>query len=283
MYLTYNCQDGLYNTVKHCLREINPGDQVHDATDVNEIPEQQQQQGPPMKKRRKQAVRVVKVTSRDIFRLVGQDIATQLNCANPRHTLYTKFSEKLVMEGVIKWRQHTNEIDVCIMTDYNPTTCHLVLQSSVHVSASKCEDGQPILRCTCTIYNLIERAANQDRDIWPEEHNIPHHSLTCMHCQFFNEHLMNAYEKLQQQNTNLSTVLHMVQESLQYVNEEIQLLSSVLPHATTNFSVKGTFDSYSIVYINFHQCKCYAKCTEGMCAHILCEANECSLQFTEEA
>ena len=77
---------------------------------------------------------------------------------------------------------------------------------------------------------------------------------------------MNAYEKLQQQNTNLSTALRMVQESLQYMNEEIQLLSSVLPHATTKFSVKGTFDSYSIVHINFHQHKCYAKCTEGMCA-----------------
>ena len=86
MYLTYNWQDSLYNTVKHCLREINPADQVHDATDVNEIPEQEQQQGLPMKRRRKQAVRVVKVTSRDIFRLVGQDITTQLNCANPRHT-----------------------------------------------------------------------------------------------------------------------------------------------------------------------------------------------------
>ena len=76
---------------------------------------------------------------------------------------------------------------------------------------------------------------------------------------------MNAYEKLQQQDTNLSTALCMVQESLQYMNDEIKL-SSILPHATTKFSVKGTFDSYSIVHINFHQHKCYAKCTEGMCA-----------------
>ena len=83
---------------------------------------------------------------------------------------------------------------------------------------------------------MIERAANQDQDIWPDEHNILDDSLTCMHCQFFKEQLMNAYEKLQQQNTNLSTALCMVQESLQYMNEEIQLLSSVVPHATTKFS-----------------------------------------------
>ena len=69
MYLTYNCQDSLYNTVKHCLREINPPDEVHNSTDVNEIPEQEHQQGPSMKKRRKQAVRVLKVTSRDIFQI----------------------------------------------------------------------------------------------------------------------------------------------------------------------------------------------------------------------
>ena len=50
---------------------------------MNEIPEQEQQQGPPMKKRKKQAVRVVKVTSCDIFRFVGQDITTQLNQCKP--------------------------------------------------------------------------------------------------------------------------------------------------------------------------------------------------------
>ena len=37
------------------------------------------------------------------------------------------------------------------------------------------------------------------------------------------------------------------------------------PNATTKYSVKGNTDSYSVVHINFHQGKCYAKCTEGMC------------------
>ena len=57
----------------------------------------------------------------------------------------------------------------------------------------------------------------------------------------------------------------MVQESLQYMNEEILLLGNVLPHATTKYSVKGNTDSYSVVHLNFHQGKCYAKCTKGMC------------------
>ena len=154
---------------------------------------------------------------------------SQLNCASQQRTLYTKFSEKFVTDGIIKWRQHTNEIDVCIMSDYNPTTGHLLPQSFVHVYAMKCENAQPIFRCTCQIYNLIERAENQDTPLWPDEHNVPDDSLTCMHCRFFNHHLMNAYEKLQHQNTNLSTALSMVQESLQYMNDEILLLGNVLP------------------------------------------------------
>ena len=117
----------------------------------------------------------------------------------------------------------------------------------------------------CQIYNLIERAANQDTPLWPDEHGVPDDSLTCMHCRFFKDHLMNAYEKLHHQNTNLSTALSMVQGSLQYMNEEIILVGNVLPHVTTKYSLKGNTDSYSVVHINFHQGKCYAKYTEGMC------------------
>ena len=111
------------------------------------------------------------------------------------------------MHGLIKWKQHTSEIDVCIMSDYNPTALSL---SFVHVYATKCENAPPIFRCICQIYNLIERAANQDTSLWPDEHNIPDDSLMCMHCRFFKDHMMNAYEILQHQNTNLFTALSMV-------------------------------------------------------------------------
>ena len=57
---------------------------MHNSTDVNQIPEQQQQQGPPTKKGRKQAVRVVKVTSRDLFRLVGQDNHNTIKLCKPK-------------------------------------------------------------------------------------------------------------------------------------------------------------------------------------------------------
>ena len=123
MYLTANCQDRLYHTVKECHKEVTTLDEI--PTLVNDPPTEE---GPPQKKIRKQANRVVSVTACDIYRLVGEDLNSQLNCASQQHTLYTKFSEKLVTDGIIKWRQHTNEIDVCIMSDYNPTTGHLLPQ-----------------------------------------------------------------------------------------------------------------------------------------------------------
>ena len=126
------------------------------------------------------------------------------------------------------------------MSDYNPATGHLLPQSFVYVYATKCENAPPIFRFTCQIYNLIESAANQDTPLWPDEYKVPDDSLTCMHCRFFKHHLMNAYEKLQHQNTNLSTALSMVQKSLQYMNEEILLLGDVLPPAATSILSKVT-------------------------------------------
>ena len=85
-----------------------------------------------------------------------------------------------------------------------------------------------------------------------------------MHCQFYKDFLLNAYERLLQQNTCLTQALNKVQESLQYMNYPVQLLGNVLSHATTKFSVQGD-STYSIVTFNFHQGKCFAKCTHGIC------------------
>ena len=61
MYLTANCQDGLYHTVKECLKEVTTLDEI--PTEVNDPPSEE---GPPQKKITKQANRVVSVTVCDI-------------------------------------------------------------------------------------------------------------------------------------------------------------------------------------------------------------------------
>ena len=57
----------------------------------------------------------------------------------------------------------------------------------------------------------------------------------------------------------------MVKESLQYMNQPIQLLGNVIDRGTTKFSVKG-MDSYSIVHISFYLGKCMTTCLDGICS-----------------
>ena len=154
-YPTANCKDGPYHTVKECLKEVTTLDEI-----PTEVSDPSSEERPTQKEIKKQANRVVAVTAHDIFMFVGEDMNSQLNSASQQRTLYTKFSEKLVTDGIIKWRHHTSKIYVCLLSDYNPTTGHLLLQSFVHIYATTCQNAPPIFRCTCQIYNLIERATN---------------------------------------------------------------------------------------------------------------------------
>ena len=63
------------------------------------------------------------------------------------------------------------------MNDYNPTTGYLMPQSFVHVSCTN-EDGNLFLRCTCMIYDIIQRATKQETPLSPGEEFVPDYSLT---------------------------------------------------------------------------------------------------------
>ena len=91
-----------------------------------------------------------------------------------------------------------------------------------------------------------------------DEETVPDNSFTCMNCWFYKDFLVNAYQRLIQQNTCLIWALNKVQESLQYMNYPVHLLSNVLSHATTKFSIQGD-STYSVVTFSFHQRKCFAK------------------------
>ena len=38
------------------------------------------------------------------------------------------------MEGTLKWRHHENELEICIMTDYNAVNGNIIPGSFVHVT-----------------------------------------------------------------------------------------------------------------------------------------------------
>ena len=156
-------------------------------------------------------------------------------------------------------------MDICVMNDYHLTTGYLMLQSFVHVNCTN-EDGNLCLRCTCRIYDIIQRAAKQETPLSPGKDFVPNSSLTCMHCRFYKDHLNNAYERISSEpQGNLLRALHMFHESLQYMNDPVQLVGSVINQGTTRFSCQGK-ESYSLIHMLFYNKICQVKCMDGICA-----------------
>ena len=219
----------------------------------------------PPKKKRKQSARMVSVSRMAIFAEVGEDFEIGLNKANSSRTIFTNFTEQLLADGIIKWRFHSDTKDICVMNDYNPITGLLLPQGFVHVTCTTFHGQQPLIHCTCTIFNLIKRAAHQMVKLWPGEDAVPDDSLTCMHCRFFKENLMDAYNQIGKQSTYLSTAMSMAHKSLQFMNDEVLLFGNVIVPSFTKFSVKED-DNYSLLSVSFNNHKCFVTCTDGLCA-----------------
>ena len=96
--------------------------------------EEVQQEPIIRRKKRRHQERIVSVTLKDLSQECGEDLNAILNSAKQNRNLYDQFKEQLVLEGIIKWRHHDTQKDVCIITDYNPTNGNIVPGSFVHVT-----------------------------------------------------------------------------------------------------------------------------------------------------
>ena len=110
-------------------------------------------------------------------------------------------------------------------------------------------------------------SSHEEVPLWPDDEQYLHQSLTCMHCRFYKDHLVNTYEKICNSTMTLTRPLAIVKESLQHMNQPIQLMGNVIDRGTTKFSVKGT-NSYSIVHISFYLGKCMSTCLDGVCTSL---------------
>ena len=108
---------------------------------------------------------------------------------------------------------------------------------------------------------------HQEVPIWPEDDPYPDQGLTCMHCRFYKDHLLNAYENICNSTTTLTRSLTIMKVSLQHMNQPIQLLDNVIDRGTMKFSVKGT-NSFSIVHTSLYLGKCMSTCLDGVCASL---------------
>ena len=219
MLLDDNYESSTHDLIKHFLYL----DTIPEEVQPSENPEDCEQ--PPLKKRRKQTPRIVAVQPSSICKEIGVDYNDILNSAQGKRSMYTKFQEEILVDGVIKWQFHSDTKDICVMSDINSSTGTLLPSSFVHVTSILLEDNTRICMCTCDIYKIIQWAAHQQVSIWPEsEETIPDNSFTCMHCRFYNDFPMNAYTSLIHQNTGLTCALQKVQNSLQYMNNPVQLV-----------------------------------------------------------
>ena len=111
------------------------------------------------------------------------------------------------------------------MNDIKHTTGHLMPQSFVQVECTKPIDEED---------NLIQRVAHQEAELLPGEEIVPDSNLTCMHCRFYREHLLDAYAQVTTQpTTSFTRTHHMVHDSLQYINDPVQPVGNVIQGGTT--------------------------------------------------
>ena len=179
-------------------------------------------------------------------------------CVSDR-SVYTTFKTQLLTSGLIKWRFSEGGKDICVMNDINSTSGHLIPNSFVHVSCEEFEDG-PIIKCNCEIYKFLQNSLFEE----DKENSELDPKTSCMHCRFFNEHLMDAYAKIISSNSNLPRPLEMVKNSLGTMGVPILLVGEPVKTGSTKFSVNGN-DTLAIATLNFLSGKCYIKCHSGMC------------------
>ena len=262
-------EGGLYKIIKHLiyldsLQQVTASlpDEIS-GTEL-ELPDEPDQPPPP--KKRKHTPKIVSANATDLCNSVGIDYNTSLNSAKQNRKLYITFKEQLISDGAIKWRLHERHLDICAMNDINPTTGLLLPNSFVHVTCKRHTNEESLVTCSCDIYRLIQRSANSSVDILPGEDIVLDGALTCMHCRFFIENLTNIHNNCNTQGQSQSKILEIVKSSFQYMNDEVQLLGSVLAKGSTKFSVKGESEgTYGIISITFPHNKCYAKCHNGTC------------------
>ena len=264
MYLLVVGHSQLWNLMKYlqrCDSETHTcKQQQHIADDIEFIP--------PPPKNCKQGPRIVSVTARSIVQEVGADLNSVLNSADLNRTIYKTFKEQLVTEGIIRWCYHDDTTDICIMNDINTATGFMMPNSFVHITSYAQPDQDPIIKCTCAIFDLIQQSAKQQTNLLPGEEQqdlLPDGQLTCMHCRFYKEFLTQAYFQATHQTAELPRAVTLVQDSLSNMNMEIQLVGNVIPTSSKKFSVQGTSSSFSIVNLTFPHGKMCARCSNDMC------------------
>ena len=163
-YLTMS-EEGEYQLSKvldHLLKTETLSEATHTLGGTYETEPQEIETEQSPSKKRKHISKLVSVNPRLLCDSIGVDLNKILNSTNQNRNLYTKFQENLISDGLIQWRLHVNQQDICVMSDINTTIGLLVPNSYVHVTCTGSYTGEQLVKCTCDIYNIIKRAATNN-------------------------------------------------------------------------------------------------------------------------
>ena len=268
MHLLVLLSSDLYEySIMQTIRDYFNHDNPHDEYQLQDPVEYCEK--PPRKKRRKQAAKLITVSPDILCEGMKLDLTSVMNSATENRSLYTNFKESLLLEGRIIWRIHTNELDVCLMNNYHASTGVLLPTNYVHVTCIKKEFAEPIIRCSCVTYEIIQCSQKGKTPIWPRKEGEEEESLadtfTCMLSRFYQEHLLTAFDEYVSPTGNLNMPLQMVPNSLHQMNVSLLLAGYDVSTGMTKFSIKGS-NNCSILHVTFYQNKCFIKCLNGLCA-----------------
>ena len=124
----------------------------------------------------------------------------------------------------MNWRLNDEkEGNICVMNEYSKSTGAFIPKKYVHVKCINTSENDIALHCSCDMYSYIQMSSHQEVPLRPEDEPYLDQGLTCMHCRFYKDHLVNAYDNICN-STTLTRSLAIVKESLQHMNQPVQLL-----------------------------------------------------------
>lgn len=232
-----------------------PNNSLTEDLDDNVSEEEERILAPPPKRARK----VVNLTSE----LMAKDIAVNLyKYPSTARNSFRDFRERVVVEGVLYWRFHSNEEDVFVLNDYCPETGGFLPFAFVHLK--RFVDGVSALyTCECRIYTWLQQKCMSTSTI---EDDILISGITCMHCRFmmeeFEPKILHLVDGTLQASSSINSKL--LQSKCSLNNGVVQL--SPPSSGTHKFSVcckSGTGLPCSFVHLSKD------------CSYIFCLAGEC--------
>ena len=212
-----------------------------------------------MPKTRKVTQRIVKVTKEMLQKQMRVPLsANQKFC---QLSTYDNFVLKTVEMGTLLWRLHTPDKNYFILNEYTGRG-EILPNSFVELTCT--HNPQDLCVCTCDVYKAIASIASSEQH--QEEESVLPDGILCLHCRFFNEHVLPCLPQLLPGATAVSRALQPLEAKLHKSADKLNDPVVLLTHGsgTKKYSVRpATSDKCGIVHVA--NSGIMAMCTQGSC------------------